>query len=206
MPACHPLPRCWLFTDARLADHGIAAARALPPRSGIVVRSDALSVRNRHRLFRRLRAIARARKHRLLLAAGDPALAQRLGADGVHLRRRSAVRAAQARRLGLLTSAPVHTPAEARAARHGGIAICFVSPLHPTRSHVGVAALPLRRWLWIARLAGGAPVALGGMTGTRHRRLLLRAHALPATPAWAAIDAWESRAVARRQKRNCVPT
>ena len=105
MPRRHPspLPQVWLFTDARLGDALFAAVASLPPGSGIVLRNDELAPGKRWRLARRL-----ARTGHLLLLAGPPALARGWGADGVHLRRPRAGQAAQAHRLGLIVSMPVH--------------------------------------------------------------------------------------------------
>lgn len=196
MARCHP-SRCgatmrgWLLTDARLAGDGIAAARRLPPGSHIVVRSDVLPPAARRLLIRRLRRIARARQCRVFIAGVSPGQAHRLGADGVHLRARSGVRAAQAQRRGLLTSAPVHDPREARAAARAAIGHALISPLYLTRSHAGAVPLTMRAFMRLARLAGAQPVALGGMTPTRFRALLRRCAGGGLIPDWAAIDAWE---------------
>ena len=196
MPRRHPLPsrtllpQAWLFTDARLGDALFAVVAALPPASGIVLRHDELAPGKRWRLARRL-----ARSGHLLLLAGPPALARRWGADGVHLRQPSAKKAAQAHRLGLIVSMPVHNAREARAARRARADLAFVSPLHPTRSHPGAPALGQKAWLRLARLAGAQPVALGGMTAQRARALRRAAAASDLAPGWAAIDAWMHGAV-----------
>lgn len=208
-PAVGPnrMPRGWLLTDPRLARHGVVAARQLPPGSPIIVRSDGLPRAARHRLVRHLRRIARARCCPLFIAGVAPDQARRLGADGVHLRTRSAQRAAQARRLGLMTSAPVHSAREARAAARADIGYALISPLYPTRSHAGAATLSVREFFRLARLVSAQPVALGGMTAARHRHLLRRCAGSAITPGWAAIDAWERGTKAPTdQKRNCVPT
>lgn len=200
----HPLPRIWLFSDERSAA-GIAALAALvPPGSGIVLRHDALPDGARWRLMRRLARIAKARRL-ILLLAGSPALAKRWGADGVHLRQALAGRAGQAHRLGLIVTMPVHDAGEARAARRAEAHAAFISPLHPTRSHPGAPALGRAAWLRLARMAGATPIALGGMTPLRARKLN-RTSKL--NPGWAAIDAWDEKAAKRRtrQKRNAVPT
>ncbi|HMO77121.1 MAG TPA: thiamine phosphate synthase [Sphingopyxis sp.] len=208
MPARQPqplrLPAVWLFTDARLGDALFAAARALPPGSGIVIRHDDLPRGARWRLVRRLARLARARGH-MLLVAGSPAEARRWGADGVHLRQRAIRGAAQARRTGLVVTMPVHDAHEARAARRAGAHGAFVSPLHPTRSHPETPALGRRAWLALARLGGAAPVALGGMIPAR-ARALCRASGGGAAR-WAAIGHWLEKAAKRRarQKRNAVP-
>lgn len=187
MPPRHPphLPRLWLFTDARLGDALFAAVAALPPGSGIVLRHDELAAGKRWRHARRL-----ARTGHLLLLAGPPALARRWGADGVHLRQPHAKRAAQAHRLGLIVSMPVHNAREARAARRARADLAFVSPVHVTRSHPGAPALGQKAWLRLARLTGAQAVALGGMTAKRARALYRASSASGLMPGWAAIDAW----------------
>lgn len=203
-PPPSKLPSIWLFSDERLAIGVAGLAALLPPGSGIVLRHDSLAPRARWRLLRRLIRIARARQLTVMLA-GTPDTARRWGADGVHLRQRGASRAAQAHRLGLLATLPVHDAREARRARRAGADGVFISPLHPTRSHPGAPALGRAAWLRLARLAGGQAIALGGMTAAR-ARALNRASGLG--PGWAAIDAWEEKATKRRkrQKRNAVPT
>ena len=196
------LPRIWLFSDERSAAGLAELAAILPPGSGIVVRHDNLAPRARWRLVRRLARIARARRLFLLLA-GSPAHAKRWGAGGVHLRQPLAHRAAEARRLGLIVTMPVHDGREAHAARRAGADAAFVSPLHPTRSHPGASVLGRAAWLRLARLAGTKAVALGGMTPAR-ARALRRAGARDA--GWAAIDSWDEKAARRRQKRKAVPT
>lgn len=198
------LPLAWLFSDERLSIGVAALAARLPPGSGVVLRHDSLAPGVRWRLMRRLARIARARKLVVLLADA-PATARRWGADGVHLRQHRSARAAQAHRLNLILTMPVHDGADARRARRARAAGAFVSPLHSTRSHPGAAGLGRAAWLRLARLAGGQAIALGGMTAARARELR-RASGL--TPGWAAIDAWQEKAANRpkRQKRKAVPT
>lgn len=200
----HPLPQQWLFSDERLTASVAALAALLPPGSGVVLRHDSLANGARWRLLRRLMRIARGRGLVVLLA-GTPDAARRWGADGVHLRQHNAIRAAQAHRLGLLVTLPVHDGREARRARRAGADAVFISPLHPTRSHPGASALGRAVWLRLARLSGVQAIALGGMTAAR-ARALNRASGFK--PGWAAIDTWEEKARKRRkrQKRNAVPT
>lgn len=200
MATCHLSTYGWLLTDARLTGHGVRAARRLPPGTAIIVRSDILPPATRRRLIRRLHRIARARGLILILAGCTPDRARRLGADGVHLRDRCPRRAEQARRLALATSAPVHDGAEARAAARARIGHILISPLHATRSHVGAASLTVRRFFQLARIARARPVALGGMTQARHRKLLRRCVGGGIRPEWAAIDAWEPNAKAEWQR------
>lgn len=193
----HPLPPQWLFSDERLTVGVIRLAALLPPGSGVVLRHDSLAPGARWRLLRRLVRVARARGLTVLIA-GTPDIAYRWGADGVHLRQHDAHRAAQARRLGLIVTMPVHDAREARRARRAKADGVFISPLHPTRSHPGAPALGPAAWLRLARLAGGQPIALGGMTPTRARQINRRASGIK--PGWAAIDAWEEKAAQRQQR------
>lgn len=192
----HPLPRQWLFSDERLTVGVVRLASLLPPGSGIVLRHDSLRRGARWRLLRQLVRVARARGLTILLA-GPPDLARRWGADGVHLRQHDVRRAAQARRLGLIVTMPVHDAREARRARRDKADGVFISPLHATRSHPGAKALGLAAWLRLARLAGSQPIALGGMT-PRRAQALNRASGIK--PGWAAIDAWEQKAARCRAK------
>lgn len=210
MPRRHPLsytissptlsfPRIWLFSDERSAVDVAALAAQLPPGSGIVVRHDSLPPAVRWRLVRRLVRIARARRLVLLLADA-PALARRWGADGVHLRQRHAGKAAQAHKLGLRLTMPVHDRTEAPRARRAGAHAAFISPLHPTRSHPGAPGLGRAAWLRLARLADAQAIALGGMSPARARALHKAAMASGITPGWAAIDAWVEKATKRRAR------
>lgn len=190
------LPKLWLFSDERSAAGALELAALLPPGSGIVLRHDRLAAGPRWRLFRRLMRIARSRGLTVLLA-GTPALAKRWGADGVHLRQHAAMHAVAAHRLGLIVTMPVHDAREARRARRAGADAAFISPLHPTRSHPGAPALGRAAWLRLARLSGAQPIALGGMTAARARKLN---HAGGKGTGWAGIDIWDEKAAKRRVK------
>ena len=76
------LPQRILLTDSeRLADPR-DAIKALPPRSGVILRH--YNVRERAELARELLTICRPKKI-LLIIAGDACLAKAIGADGLHL-------------------------------------------------------------------------------------------------------------------------
>lgn len=163
----HPLPRLWLMTDERQGEALWDAVERLPRGAGIVFRHHSLPPGERRALFARLRAAAR-RRGLVLLAAGPPLP----GADGTHNRK-----------IGRgIRSFSVHGPDELRSALRSGADLVFVSPVFPTRSHPGAAALgPLR----FARLARRSPVpviALGGMNAARAKRLR-------GAYGWAGIDA-----------------
>jgi thiamine-phosphate pyrophosphorylase len=205
MRARHPLspelPKRWLVSDERLKPGIAELAALLPPGSGIVLRHDSLAPGARWRLLRRLMRIARARGLTILLA-GLPATARLWGAHGVHLRQRGARRAAQAHRLGLLLTMPVHDMREARRAQRAEANAVFISPLHPTRSHPAAPALGRAAWLKLARLSGAQPIALGGMTAQRARAL---SRASGINLGWAAIDAWSDRREEKATKRRTRP-
>lgn len=105
------------------------------------------------------------------LLAGDPVLADRLGADGVHLPEGLSDHAALANRLGLLVTISAHSgPAAARAARLGADAI-LLSPIFATTSHP--EARPLGP-LAASQIAANTPtpvIALGGVDLETTRRL-----------------------------------
>lgn len=197
-----PLPRLWLMTDERLeASLLLRSIAALPRGSGIVFRHYDTEPTQRHALFRQVRAIAR-RRHLRLLLADTPRLARRWGADGVHLAG-SRARQSPLHRLGLGARSPLprsvaaHGPGEVRAARRCRAGVIFLSPVFPTRSHPGGRTLGPHGFARLAALSGAPVVALGGMTPARFRRIKpLGAYG------WAAIDALTGRPGGRKGKRS----
>lgn len=170
------LPRLWLVTDERIADDVLLdAVFRLPRGAGIVFRHYSLTPGQRRDLFARVRRVAQRRRLMLFLAGSEDA-ASRWGCDGFHGRTgRKATR--------LLRSAPVHNLPEIRAAERAGAHILFLSPLFPTRSHPGSAALGRVRFARLARQTSLPVIALGGVTKAKARHLA----ALGAF-GWAAID------------------
>jgi thiamine-phosphate pyrophosphorylase len=189
---CPALPAVWLFSDARMGGALLAAIRACPPRSGVVLRHDHLPLSKRARLIRRVRRLTRARRMTLLLA-GSVAMAARWHVQGVHMRRPTRVATVQAKRRGLVVSAPVHDDGQRRRARAAGVDLLFISPVHATRSHPDVQTLGARRYHGLARGCGVVTVPLGGMTAAR-ARMLHRQAGGSEKAAFAAIDYWLERA------------
>ena len=152
-----PLPPLILMTDdERLADP-LAAARALPRGSLVIVRSR--DAQRRRDLAHALREIARTRGL-FLSIAGDVALARSVGADGVHLPERRIGDGAGLS--GFLVTAAAHSLAAVR--RAGAIDALILSPIFATASHPERPALGAVR---ANRIAAEAPVpvyALGGIT------------------------------------------
>ena len=172
MRASQPLPRLWLMTDERLGGGLIEAVRRLPEGAGIVFRHYRLGDAERRALFDLVR---KAAPNALLLLAGPADLARSWGADGSHGSGRGAG----------LRSAPVHGPAQIRAAERAGAALLFLSPVYATRSHPDARPLGVARFAWLARRTALPVIALGGMNAARGRRL-----ASFGAYGWGAIDAW----------------
>ena len=171
MPARYP--SIWLFTDERLGDGLWAALRRLPPGSGVVFRHHSLARAERARLFR---AVTRRAHARGLIVLSARALLP--GTDGVH---------GPGLGRGLRTW-PAHDRREALAGVRAGAGLLFVSPVFPTRSHPGAAALGARA-VRIGRGLGVKVIALGGMDARRFRRV--RGHGFNG---WAGIDAFLAEA------------
>jgi 8-oxo-dGTP diphosphatase len=106
---------------------------------------------------------ARARGQRILVN-GPPALAQSTGADGVHLTAHRLL-ACEQRPLQppLLVGASCHDEAELRHAERIGVDFVCLSPLYPTPSHPGVAALGLARFKELVAASSVPVYALGGV-------------------------------------------
>lgn len=166
-------PRHWLMTDERLGDGLWAALDRLPTGSGIVFRHYSLDRQARAALFARIARVA-ARRRLVLLVAGPP-VGRRWQRAGRHNARGPEG-----------VSRSVHSAREAMAARRAGVALAFVSPVHPTRSHPGAFALGHWGFARLARLLPVTVIALGGMDAHRARRL-----APLGADGWAAIDAWQ---------------
>jgi thiamine-phosphate pyrophosphorylase len=152
------LPPLVLFTDDERLAEPLAAARALPKGSMVVVRARAAA--RREVLARALLALAR-RRDLFVLVADDAPLAARLGADGLHLPERRACDAAHWRALypHWIITAALH----AGGAAPGGLDAVFLSPVFPTRSHPGGAALSAVRANALARALKVPAYALGGV-------------------------------------------
>jgi thiamine-phosphate pyrophosphorylase len=164
------LPALVLMTDDERLTDSLAAARALPCGSMVVVRARQSS--HRAKLARSLQAIAHERGLTLLVA-NDPALADRVHAGGIHLSEANARRAAEwrARRPQWLITTAAHSLAACARARQWGADAALLAPVFATATHPNEAGLgPVRARV----LAGMAPLpvyALGGVTGQSAARL-----------------------------------
>jgi thiamine-phosphate pyrophosphorylase len=126
------LPPLVLMTDDERLPDPLAAARALPRGSMVIVRS-----RNAEHRADLAKSLLRLRDL-FVLIADDPALAAKLDADGLHLPEARAREAAHWRAL--------HPGWIISAARAANLHLDFVllSPIFPTRSHSGRASLGIR--------------------------------------------------------------
>jgi thiamine-phosphate pyrophosphorylase len=144
-----------LMTDDRAADWA-GAARRLPRGSVVVVR--AREAKRRQALAEELYGLAR------LLIADDPALAQSLGAAGMHLPERRMREAPhwRARHPGWIITSSAHSLKALMGA--AALDAVFLSPVFATASHRGAKPLTPLRAAFIAARAPVPVYALGGVT------------------------------------------
>jgi len=168
-------PPLLLVTDAVRLPDPLAAAAALPPGSGVLLRHYG----DPARIARAVALAALCRRRRLvLLVAADWRLAARLGAAGLHLPDGLARHGVLApalgwlrRRPGRLLTVAAHTPRAIGRAAVLGADAALVSPVFPSRSHPGAPGLgPVRLGLWSRRVRL-ALIALGGVSATNAARL-----------------------------------
>lgn len=151
------LPPLALMTDDERLPDPLGAARALPRGSLVVVR--ARDPAKREILTRAMLDLARARGL-LLVVSDDPVLAA--ATDGLHLpeTRIGDVAHWRTRRFALITTS-AHSLAALRRAQAADAV--FLSPVFPTQSHPGRAALTAVRANAMARATAVPVYALGGI-------------------------------------------
>lgn len=165
------LPPLLFLTDPGRTPDPARAAERLPLGCGLIFRAfgaaDALAV------GRRLREIADARGLVLLVGA-DEALAQAIGADGVHLPERLADRAGpiRRRRPGWIVTVAAHGRAALVTAARAGADAALLSPAFPSRSPSAGRPLSAVRFAALARTAGVPVYGLGGVNTKTAPRLL----------------------------------
>lgn len=165
------IPALYFLTDPTRVADPLAVAKRLPRGAAVVYRHFGAPERVRTALA--LARLCRARRLVLLIAA-DPALAQRVGAQGVHWPESRLP--AQRTTAGLVTVAAHSAAAAARAKAFGADAV-MLSPVFSTRSASGHTPLGLFHASQIARAAGLPTIALGGIDPARARRLAGRGFA-----------------------------
>jgi len=163
------VPSLLFFTDPERTPRPWEIAATMPAGSGVVYRAFGVPEALEHGL--RLRAVTRARGISLLVGL-DPALADRLEADGLHLPERalSAAYALSGRRPEWILTGAAHSAEAAHAARD--LDAVVLSPVFPaggrsaSRPPLGVEAL--------GRACSGATrvIAMGGITAENGLRLM----------------------------------
>jgi thiamine-phosphate pyrophosphorylase len=156
------LPSLVLMTDDERLSNPLAAARALPRGSMVVIRTQ-----EHAHLETFSGAVLRvARIAGLAVAiAGDPMLASRLGADGFHLPETRMGESAywRARFPSLLITASAHSLHALLRAQSMPVDAVFLSPVFATPSHPERASLTPARANLIARRMHKPLYALGGI-------------------------------------------
>jgi len=183
--AMRKLPQRILLTDSvRLADPR-DAVRALPARSGVILRH--YNVTDRAGLARELLAICRP-KNIPLLVAGDACLANSIGADGLHLPEDMLVHG-----LGYwrgwqsphsLLSVAAHSPKALCKAAAASADFAMLSPVFQTKSHPNSKVIGIHRFASWASNAQLPVYALGGVTLQNKARIMTTGAA-----GWAAVGA-----------------
>ena len=160
------LPALLFFTDPERTPDPAVVARRLPRGAAIVFRAFGAADAGAQAVA--LKRIARVRGLKLLIGQ-DAALAQRVGADGVHLPERLAHFAGPLKRArpGWIVTAAAHSRRAVLAADADAVVI---SPAFPSRSQSAGAPLGPMRLAMLAR--GRAAYALGGVNNKTARRLL----------------------------------
>jgi thiamine-phosphate pyrophosphorylase len=167
-----PLPALYFFTDPERTPDPARAARRLPRGTAVVYRH--FGAPDRAHTARRLAHLCRARGL-VLLIAGDPELARRVGADGVHWPEQRLPE--QRSREDWLVTAAAHSADGVACASAFGADACILAPVLPTRSGSGHPPLGLFRASQIARAARVPLIALGGVNARTARLLAGRGFA-----------------------------
>lgn len=165
------IPALYFFTDPERTADPLAAAALLPAGTALVYRH--FGAPDRSRIARSLASLCRTRGLVLLIAA-DPALAQRVGAAGVHWPEH--LLPSRRRGMGLVTAA-AHSPAALTRASRFGVDACVLGPVFATASASGNAPIGLFRASQWARGAGLPVIALGGVNAGNAGRLAGRGFA-----------------------------
>jgi thiamine-phosphate pyrophosphorylase len=173
------LPRAWFVTDPHRTKDVLAIVSRLPRGLGVIYRH--FGAHDRATIGLKLARLCRRRGLTLLVSA-DPALAQRIGAAGVHWPE-NRLHGVRPRNPRFIETAAAHSRATiARAARLKVDAV-IVSTVFPSRSPSAGSAMGALRFRRLARAAALPVYALGGVNARN------AATAMHGSAGWAAIDA-----------------
>jgi thiamine-phosphate pyrophosphorylase len=171
-----PLPRAFFVTDPVRTPDLIAIVRRLPRGMGVIWRhyGEARRLATGMALARLCR-----RRGLLLLVSADPALAARIGADGVHWPERLLT---GVRPRGMIETAAAHSHTAISRAAKLGVDAVLVSAVFPSRSPTAGPAMGALRFRQLARSAPLPVYALGGIDAGNAARAMHHA------AGWAAIE------------------
>lgn len=165
------LPERWFLTDHQRVNKPFDAVPKLPIGCGIIMRDYGLSADARHARAIELATLCQAQKRPFLIAA-DAALAQVVGADGLHIPEGlfNKINGADIADHWIVT-ASCHSVDALKTVDDTRTDALFVSPIFATKSHVGTHPLGPDGLKNIADHAQSPFYALGGMTENRYQTL-----------------------------------
>jgi thiamine-phosphate pyrophosphorylase len=148
---------CLAFlTDRKRAPEPEIIIAALPPGAAVILRD--YEAPGRTALAQKLKALCAARGV-LFLVGADLALAQAIGADGVHFPSWKTIHPAP----GMIATAACHSARELEKAAVGGAQLALLSPVFATQSHPESEPLGAAQFKSIARTSPLPVLALGGV-------------------------------------------
>lgn len=173
------LPRAWFMTDPKRTPKPERIVEKLPPGFGVIYRH--YGAKDRFEVGARLAAICRRRRLMLLVSA-DPALAQRVRADGVHWPE-GRLKGVRLRHPHWIETASAHSPRAIGKAQHFAADAAILSAVFASASRSAGAPMEALRFREIARSAPLPVYALGGVTHRNAARAMIHA------AGWASIEA-----------------
>lgn len=172
------LPRGFFLTDPARTPDILDVVGRLPRGMGVIWRHHGEA----NLAFGRQLARLCRRRGLVLLVSADPALAARVGANGVHWPEKR-LRGARARHPRHLETAAAHSAAAISRAKRHGVDAVLLSAVFPSRSPSAGPAIGALRFRQLARAADLPIFALGGVSADTAARAMHHA------AGWAAVDA-----------------
>jgi len=154
------------LTDQKRAPQAQQIAGALPRGAAVILRD--YGHKRRAKLAAQLKSICAARGLFLLIGA-DLALAEDIGADGVHFP--SWYEGARNVPPGTIKTAACHSAADLNGIKTEDIDVVLLSPAFPTASHLGAPALGADNFRRLASLSPRPVLALGGVNENNAEQL-----------------------------------
>jgi len=164
------LPAAFFMTDEVRCPDPAAVIRGLPENCGVIFRD--YQHPDREMMALRLANLCRKRKIPFLVA-GDPGLARKVDADGLHLPEWALNR--HPGTLGVseqqILTASAHGPRALRRAWELGANAVLIAPVFQTKSHTGRAGLGIHRLQRLAAISQLPFYVLGGISSGTIKRL-----------------------------------